>query len=229
MGFIRSSYDKESFTWLRSFSINKFNKIWIRDIKTSTYLTETVKIRVVNPMSWYLVRTIYTPSSLKKFSYFENKDTHGRYIKNKIILKIKFSISEKQLQNCCNGFGTAFGVPVSTWNELETVLSQNYFTVPVPTWKFQVKTVSHSGSIGTILELLEGPSRSSQFQYRYQPFRSERSFMTKIQTHPTKISVKQMVERQEPHEHSSSSESSFVVSSFSFACESAISELVMDL
>ena len=53
--------------------------------------------------------------------------------------------------------------------------------------------------------------------------------MTKRQTHPTKISVKQMVERQDLHEHSSSSESSFGVSSFSSACESAISELVMGL
>ena len=38
-----------------------------------------------------------------------------------------------------------------------------------------------------------------------------------------------MVERQDLHEHSSSSESSFVVSSFSFACESALSEFLMGL
>ena len=42
--------------------------------------------------------------------------------------------SEKQLENCCNRFGTVliitliinnFGVPVPTWTELETVSSSN--------------------------------------------------------------------------------------------------------
>jgi len=55
--------------------------------------------------------------------------------------------------------------------------------------------------------------------------------MARRETHPTKISTEQIQRdkdlRQDPHDHSSSSESSFGVSSFSFACE--LSELVMGL